>query len=135
MNNFELDNRLRTDTFPVMNLEISQLLLMNDARYPWLILVPKIRGLRDLHNLQADHYQAVSAEIARISRVLESITHAYKMNVGALGNQVSQLHIHIIARHSEDEAWPAPVWGVGTPRPYSKAEADAIIKRLVQALS
>ena len=111
MNDFILHSKLAADTFEVLRLEVGQLLLMNDARYPWLILVPQVSGMRDLHNLSTKQYQAVTQEIAQVSEVLESVTQAHKMNVGALGNMVPQLHIHIIARQTNDAAWPAPVWG------------------------
>ena len=121
---FILHSKLAADTFEVLSLEVSQLLLMNDARYPWLILVPQVSGMRDLHNLSTKQYQAVTQEIVQVSEVLESLAQAHKMNVGALGNMVPQLHIHIIARQTNDAAWPAPVWGVGEAQPYSQDAAQ-----------
>ena len=97
MNDFILHSKLAADTFEVLSLEVSQLLLMNDARYPWLILVPQVSGMRDLHNLSTKQYQAVTQEIVQVSEVLESLAQAHKMNVGALGNMVPQLHIHILS--------------------------------------
>jgi diadenosine tetraphosphate (Ap4A) HIT family hydrolase len=90
--------------------------------------------MRDLHNLSALQYQAVSNEIAQVSEVLESVTQAHKMNVGALGNMVPQLHIHIIARQTNDAAWPGPVWGVGDAQPYSHGAADTLIQQLASKL-
>lgn len=135
MSDFKLHSQLAADTFKVLTLEVSQLLLMNDARYPWLILVPQVSNMRDLHNLPAKQYQAVTQEITQVSEVLESIAQAHKMNVGALGNMVPQLHIHIIARQIDDAAWPAPVWGVGEIQPYSQDAADTLIQQLVSKLS
>ena len=135
MSDFKLHSQLAADTFKVLTLEVSQLLLMNDARYPWLILVPQVSDMRDLHNLPAKQYQAVTQEITQVSEVLESIAQAHKMNVGALGNMVPQLHIHIIARQIDDAAWPAPVWGVGEIQPYSQDAADTLIQQLVSKLS
>ena len=107
---------------------------MNDARYPWLILVPQVSGMRDLHNLSTKQYQAVTQEIVQVSEVLESLAQAHKMNVGALGNMVPQLHIHIIARQTNDAAWPAPVWGVGEAQPYSQDAAKTLIQQIASKL-
>lgn len=134
MNDFILHSKLAADTFEVLSLEVSQLLLMNDARYPWLILVPQVSGMRDLHNLSTKQYQAVTQEIVQVSEVLESLAQAHKMNVGALGNMVPQLHIHIIARQTNDAAWPAPVWGVGEAQPYSQDAAKTLIKQIASKL-
>ncbi len=135
MSDFILHSKLAADTFEVINLEVSQLLLMNDARYPWLILVPQVSGMRDLHNLSAQQYLAVTQEIVQVSEVLEGVTQAHKMNVGALGNMVPQLHIHIIARQTNDTAWPAPVWGMGEAQPYGQDAADTLIQQLASKLS
>ena len=134
MNDFILHSKLAADTFEVLRLEVGQLLLMNDARYPWLILVPQVSDMRDLHNLSTKQYQAVTQEIAQVSEVLESVTQAHKMNVGALGNMVPQLHIHIIARQTNDAAWPAPVWGVGEAQPYSQDAAKTLIQQIASKL-
>ncbi|MDG1125507.1 MAG: HIT family protein [Pseudomonadales bacterium] len=134
MNDFILHSKLAADTFEVLRLEVGQLLLMNDARYPWLILVPQVSDMRDLHNLSTKQYQAVTQEIAQVSEVLESVTQAHKMNVGALGNMVPQLHIHIIARQTNDAAWPAPVWGVGEAQPYSEDAAKTLIQKIASKL-
>jgi diadenosine tetraphosphate (Ap4A) HIT family hydrolase len=134
MNDFILHSKLAADTFEVLSLEVSQLLLMNDARYPWLILVPQVIGMRDLHNLSTKQYQAVTQEIVQVSEVLESLAQAHKMNVGALGNMVPQLHIHIIARQTNDAAWPAPVWGVGEAQPYSQDAAKTLIQQIASKL-
>ena len=134
MNDFILHSKLAADTFEVLRLEVGQLLLMNDARYPWLILVPQVSGMRDLHNLSTKQYQAVTQEIVQVSEVVESLAQAHKMNVGALGNMVPQLHIHIIARQTNDAAWPAPVWGVGEAQPYSQDAAKTLIQQIASKL-
>lgn len=134
MNDFILHSKLAADTFEVLSLEVSQLLLMNDARYPWLILVPQVSGMRNLHNLSTKQYQAVTQEIVQVSEVVESLAQAHKMNVGALGNMVPQLHIHIIARQTNDAAWPAPVWGVGEAQPYSQDAAKTLIQQIASKL-
>ena len=135
MSEFVLHSKLEADTFEIADLEVSRLLLMNDARFPWLILVPQVSDMRDLHNLPKDHYQVVTREIAHVSQILQTLTQAHKMNVGALGNMVPQLHIHIIARQTDDAAWPAPVWGVGEAQPYRQDAAARLIQQIANKLS
>lgn len=125
---FTLDPRLAADSALVTDLTLSQLRLMNDERYPWLILIPRRGGMRELLDLEPLDRQTLYQEIERISAVLLKNPKTEKLNIGALGNVVSQLHIHVIARHSGDAAWPGPVWGQGTPLPY--ADPD----RAVQAV-
>ena len=118
---FVLHERLAADCVEVCDLEICKVLLMNDARYPWLILVPRRDGLTDLHQISQDEQAQVFAEITQASEVLETLYSPHKLNVAALGNQVPQLHIHVIARKTDDEAWPGPVWGVGESDLYEAA--------------
>lgn len=121
--NFDLHPKLEADTKQVLDLPLSRVLLMNDSRYPWLMLVPRRPDTREIHGLDAaDRFQLME-EIAGCAAALERETNAFKMNVGALGNMVPQLHVHVIARFENDPAWAGPVWGVGTAVPY---EADAI---------
>ena len=124
---FEPDPRLAADTAGLGSLGLCRVLLMDDARYPWLILVPQRPGLRDLHDLPPEDLAAATAEIVRASRALETLFEPVKLNVAALGNQVPQLHIHVIARFEDDPAWPKPVWGVAPAVPY---EAGALAERL-----
>ncbi|MEH6527702.1 MAG: HIT family protein [Sneathiella sp.] len=119
---FDLHPQLANDTETVLELDICRVLLMNDSRYPWIILVPRQENLVELHDLDADIYPRVMAEIRQASRLMKELFSAHKVNVGALGNMVSQLHIHVVARHEGDVAWPGPVWGVGTAIPYSQAD-------------
>lgn len=91
---------------------------MNDASYPWLILVPRRPGLSELHDVAADDMAQLTDEICQASRTLQSSFAPDKINVGALGNMVAQLHIHVIARFRDDPAWPGPVWGARPPQPY-----------------
>ena len=132
---FRLDERLDQDTVPVRDLALSRALLMNDARYPWLILVPAKPDLRELHDLGAADRNRLMDEICQASRALQRLFQPDKINVGALGNLVPQLHIHVIARHSGDGAWPGPVWGQGAAVAYA-AEALAETRgRLAEALA
>ena len=127
---FELHPRLAADTAFVADWALSRLLLMNDARFPWLVLVPRRAALGELHDLAEPDRVLMIEEIARTSAGLKRLTGATKMNVGALGNIVPQLHVHVVARNPADPVWPAPVWGQGTPRPYGAGAADALIGAL-----
>jgi diadenosine tetraphosphate (Ap4A) HIT family hydrolase len=127
---FILDPRLDADTFAVGELTLSTVRLMDDARFPWLILVPKRAALADLVDLSDDDAATMNAEIRQASRVLRELTSPYKLNVASLGNAVRQLHVHVIARFEDDPAWPKPVWGVGAAASYDPATADTLITRL-----
>lgn len=131
---FSLHTQLAADTSLIGRLSGCQLLLMNDARYPWLILVPEQDGLRELHELNDQTFHAVTHAIKSLSASLQALTEAPKMNIAALGNLVPQLHIHIIARRHDDAAWPGPVWGVGTPKPYSEDERRVLLATLREEL-
>jgi len=131
---FELNPQLAADTRPVVSLPLCEVLLMNDSRFPWCILVPRVPELRDFHDVPAAQKATFMAEIERVSLALKRLTGAYKMNVAALGNMVEQLHVHVIARQREDAAWPGPVWGVGKAEAYDDAAADGLIARLREAL-
>lgn len=132
---FELHPQLAADTRHVISLALCEVLLMNDERFPWCILVPREPGLRDFDEVPAPRKPALIDEIDKVSAALRELTGAYKMNVAALGNMVEQLHVHVIARQREDAAWPGPVWGVGTAKAYVDAAADALISGLRRVLS
>ncbi len=128
---FELHHRLAADCFLIGDFPLCRALLMNDNRYSWCILVPRRDALRDLHDLAESDRVALFDEIDVVSRVLKELQQADKINIAALGNQVPQLHVHIIARSVDDPAWPDPVWGAGTAVPYADGPAEAA--RLHQA--
>lgn len=132
---FSLHPRLAADGLPVARLALSELLLMNDHRFPWCILVPRIENLRELHDLSRAQCAILFEEIEAVSRALERVVDAHKINVGALGNIVSQLHIHIVARFPQDPAWPGPVWGFGSAEPYSATSAGQRITALQHCLA
>ncbi len=115
---FQLDPRLIRDTKAITKLGLSQVLLMNDARFPWVILVPSMPGLTELHDLDSAWRTVLMEEIARTSSALTHLFSPDKINVGAIGNIVAQLHVHVVARNLGDAAWPGPVWGCGEPVPY-----------------
>lgn len=124
---FDLHERLAADTLPVADLGLSRLLLMNNRVWPWLILVPRRAGLREIHDLDAAARTVLMEEIAALSALLTRLVPADKINVGMLGNMVPQLHIHVIARTAGDPAWPGPVWGSGHAAPYDADAAAAFI--------
>lgn len=134
MSEFLLHPRLEADTAFVADWALSRVLAMNDARYPWLVLVPRSAELTEVHDLSAADCATLMEEIARASAALKSLTGAAKINVGALGNLVPQLHIHIVARNPGDFAWPGPVWGQGRAQPYEPAALAAFVVRLRAAL-
>lgn len=124
---WELHPQLAADTHPVASFPLSELRLMDDANYPWLILVPRVAAARELIDL-ADPQQAdLMREAARVSRVLQRLFRPHKLNVAALGNRVPQLHLHVIARQIDDPAWPAPVWGRTQACAY---EPEALVARV-----
>ncbi len=130
---FILNERLAADTIEIMDLEVSKLLLMNDSRYLWLILVPRIENAVEIHNLEPDIQSKVFNEIMMVSKIVAGIEGVEKLNTGALGNVVSQLHIHIIGRNKNDFAWPAPVWGNGKAAPYN--DAAELISKIKSAIA
>ena len=110
---FPLHEKLAADCESLGDLDLCKLLLMRDHRFPWVILVPRIDGLRDFHDLPRDRAVVLFDEIDRLSRILVDEFKAEKINVAALGNQVPQLHVHVIGRYASDAAWPGPVWNAG----------------------
>lgn len=122
---FALDPQLAADTHPLARYALCDLRLMDESHYPWLILVPRIPGARELSDLDAPQRHQLSDEIERASRLLHDAFSPYKLNVAALGNVVAQLHVHVIARFEDDPAWPAPVWGKVETKPYTPEELVA----------
>ena len=127
---FELDPRLAADTFVVGEALLSQVLLMNDARYSWLILVPRRADIAEPFELNEADQAQLWQESMWLGQAMKAHFAADKLNIAALGNQVAQLHVHHIARFHTDNAWPGPVWGVGSAVPYSDAARDALIGEL-----
>ena len=131
---FELDSRLAGDTLAVCDLPLSTVRLMNDCRFPWLILVPRRANAVEINDLEPADRLRLWDEVTTVSRTLEAIALPKKLNVAAIGNIVSQLHVHIVARRENDVAWPRPVWGVGVAEAYLPSLADALIASLNERL-
>ena len=123
---FQLDPRLAADTFLVGETPLSQVLLMNDARYPWLILVPRRSDVTEPFQLSEADQAQLWQESMRLGVAMKAHFAADKLNIAALGNQVAQLHVHHIARFHADDAWPGPVWGVGGAVPYSDPALEVL---------
>jgi len=118
---FELHPQLAADCLSVGRLSLSELLLLNDARYPWFVLVPARAGITEVFELDEADQQQLWRESARLATYLKVACGADKVNIGALGNLVPQLHVHHIGRFIDDPAWPGPVWGHSAATPYEPA--------------
>ena len=130
---FLLHSRLEADTAFVADWPLCRVLLMNDARYPWLILVPRRAGMTEITDLTTAERASLMEEMARAGEVVRTLSGVAKLNIGALGNLVSQLHVHLVGRRPGDPAWPGPVWGHSPAVPYDAAARDALIS-LVRSL-
>ncbi|MGA8961414.1 MAG: HIT family protein [Pseudolabrys sp.] len=131
---WSLHPQLVLDTVPVGDLPLTRVLLASDANYPWLILVPRLPGLVELIDLEENAQVQLVGEIAAAARALKTLTACDKLNIAALGNQVPQLHVHVIARRRTDAAWPKPVWGVKPPLTYADDQQTALLNSLRQQL-
>ena len=131
---FALDQRLQQDTLAIGDFPLCRLLLSNDSNYPWFILVPRINGISEVFQLSVIDQQKLWNETTTLAQLLSEGFGADKMNIGALGNVVSQLHVHVIVRKRDDMAWPAPVWGKHPARPYTEEQVAAIRARLRELL-
>ena len=131
---FILDTRLQEDTWLIGDFPLCRLLLSNDSNYPWFILVPRREGISELFQLDDVDQQLMWAETTALAGVLKELFTADKMNVATLGNVVSQLHMHVIARYASDAAWPGPVWGKHPAKPYSEADVQVIRDKLKAVL-
>ena len=131
---FVVDQRIEKDSILVTELELCQVRLQNDKRFPWLVLLPKVSALIEVHELTDAQQSQLMLESSKVAKVLKKITSCKKVNVANLGNVVSQLHWHVVARFENDDAWPGPIWGIGTAQSYSKEEQDKFVSRLLAEL-
>ena len=135
MAKFSLHERLRADTIELTRWPLSLVLLMNARQWPWLVLVPRQADMREIYELPERDQHALTAEIVRASRSLMQLVQPHKLNIAALGNVVPQLHVHVIARFTNDPAWPKPVWGAVPPEPYSAVELQQRLTSFQRALA
>lgn len=131
---FQLNHTLNSDCTTIGEFKLSLLLLMNDANYPWFIMVPQRAELSEIYQLNESEQQQLTRESSQLASALSNTFNADKINIAALGNVVRQLHIHHIVRYHDDPAWPAPVWGAHPATPYCEDKKANIIKQLVDAL-
>jgi diadenosine tetraphosphate (Ap4A) HIT family hydrolase len=129
-----LDPQLERDTVAVGDLPASRVLLMNDANFPWLVVVPRHPGAAEIFDLDEGERAQLMTELAHLARLLKELTGCDKINIAAIGNVVPQLHVHIVARRHDDAAWPRPVWGALPPRPYGGAERERLIQAIRQKI-
>lgn len=134
MNDFALDPRLEHDSIFIADGPLSQWRLLDDARFRWLVLVPRVADAAELVDLDGGQQRLLLAEINLASRLLRSAIRCDKLNIGALGNIVRQLHVHVVARSEGDDAWPGPVWGHGRAVPYPTSERESLLQSLRDAL-
>ncbi|AIF48582.1 HIT domain-containing protein [Dyella japonica] len=132
---FVLDARLKNDTRHVVSLDLCDVLLMNDARFPWLVLVPRQLDRVEICDLSADDQALLWREVNRASQALRTTEPFDKLNLGALGNIVRQLHVHVVGRREGDAAWPGPVWGSGTAVPYGEETLASLLQALRRSLA
>ncbi|HEY6755240.1 MAG TPA: HIT family protein [Pseudolabrys sp.] len=131
---WSLHPQLVQETVPVGDLPLSRVLLANDANYPWLILVPRLPALVELIDLEENAQVQLLGEITATAHALKTATKCDKLNIAALGNQVPQLHVHVIARLRTDAAWPRPVWGIKPPLSYQEDKRAILLSSLQQLL-
>ncbi|MDA4848277.1 HIT domain-containing protein [Hoeflea poritis] len=131
---FRLNARLEADSRLVSILGLCQLRLMNDSRWPWFLLVPQRAEAEEIYHLTPLDQTLLTFEAGETARALKRVTECDKINIGALGNQVRQLHLHVIARSSGDTGWPGPVWGVGKAEPYDTNSANALIEAIIKEI-
>ena len=132
---WQLDSRLHNDTKRVCETDDVSILLMNDSRWPWLILVPKYPGAEEWSDLEPELGARAFQQVQQVADILKVFTGCEKINIAAIGNIVRQLHIHVIARSEGDANWPGPVWGFGNAEPYDCEQAERLIEHLREKIT
>jgi len=127
---WSLHPQLARDTIVIGDLALSRLLVVNDANWPWLLLVPRRPGASEIIDLEEVERAQLMTEISRVARALKEVTACDKLNVAALGNAVPQLHVHVIARRTGDAGWPKPIWGAAQPAPHDARELDRFVNAI-----
>ena len=132
---FVLDPNIERDSVPLMWLGLCELRLMDDSRWPWLLLVPQRPGAVEIHDMTPLDQAMLSFEMTMVAQALKQTTACTKINIAALGNVVPQLHVHVIARNPDDHGWPGPVWGSGPRKPYQREDLHRLVATIRSALS
>lgn len=133
---FTLDPLIASTSVFIQKIDIFDLRMVNDSRYLWLLLIPRITGVTELSDLSQDQRHLMIDAASQIADIISARTNADKMNIATIGNIVPAMHLHIIARHSTDEAWPNPIWGNGAPLPMADdvlAQRQADVRHWLQA--
>ena len=131
---FQLDSTLKSDSIILGSFELNLLLLMNDSQYPWFTLVPKRSNKVEIYQLSEDDRQLLWLESDILSRVIMDVFDGEKLNIGAIGNVVSQLHVHHVVRFQNDVSWPKPIWGQRPMIRYNHAEQSNVVNKIVPKL-
>jgi diadenosine tetraphosphate (Ap4A) HIT family hydrolase len=131
---FELHEMLEADTVTITELPLCRVLLMNDSLYPWLILVPKVNGIKEIFELDWQDQIQLQNESSLVAEMLNEMFEADKINVAALGNMCPQLHVHHIVRYKSDASWPNPVWGAAPKKEYTGETLNELVGKLTTAL-
>lgn len=132
---FAVDPRIENDSILITELDLCQVRLQNDQRYPWLVLLPKVAELTEAHELTETQQSLLMAESSKVAKALQQVTGCKKINIANLGNVVAQLHWHVVARFENDETWPGPIWGVGTPVPWQEQKRAEFIDSFLMVLN
>lgn len=132
---FQLNPRLAADSMHLGDLPLCQLRLMNDSRFFWLLLIPRLSDAVEITDLNKTDYQQLWQEVRHLSEIIKPLLQADKLNIATLGNMVPQLHLHLIARFKTDAVWPNPAWGSGTAAPYSTEQLQQCSNQLKNACS
>ena len=130
-----LDPRIERDSEPLMWLGLCELRLMNDSRWPWLILVPQRPGAVEIHDMTPLDQAMLSFETTMVAQALKRVTQCGKINIAAIGNVVPQLHVHVVARNEGDPGWPGTVWGAGPREAYRREDLHKFVAAIRSALS
>ncbi len=128
--NWKPDARLRNSSIEIGNLALSNIRLVNDNRWAWLLLIPRVPGAIEVHDLAHEDIVQAAVETSQVAGILKQYTACRKINTAAIGNMVEQLHIHVVARNTGDANWPGPIWGYGEPVPYDDPERDKTLADL-----
>ncbi|MCA1490194.1 HIT domain-containing protein [Sinorhizobium alkalisoli] len=134
LSTFTLDERLERDGIPIASIGLCQLRLMNDRRWPWIILIPQRDGVSEIFDLSPLDQTMLTFETNMVATALKKVAGAEKVNIGALGNIVRQLHVHVVARRTGDPNWPGPVWGFGKAEPWLETDHQAFAERILENL-
>lgn len=130
---FQLDHRLARDSISITDLPLCNVRLMDNKKFPWLVLIPRVADASEWIDLSRGDQHQLSDEIAVVSHIVKALVTPDKLNIATLGNQVPQLHVHVIARYKGDPSWPNPVWG-GASEAYGEEESRRFIYELKTAL-